>query len=86
MNINEVDFPEQLKSYVLKENDVKIVESKVIGTGEYGDVFEGFYKPRKEQVAVKLAKNSVDDIFAEAIISPENNRNRIDYKSFSILL
>jgi len=30
--------------------------------------FEGFYKTRKEQVAVKIAKKSVDDIFAEAII------------------
>ena len=33
-----------------------------------GDVYQGFYKSKKEQVAVKVTKNSADCIYEEAII------------------
>lgn len=68
VNINLVNFSEKLDGHILNVNDIEISESKVLGSGEYGNVFQGFYKPKGEQVAVKVAKKCVHEIFEEALI------------------
>ena len=42
MNFNIQRIPEQLEGLVLNGNDIKVVESKVIGSGEYNGVFFDF--------------------------------------------
>lgn len=42
---------EQIPDYKIKHEDIETI--RLIGSGAYGEVFEGIYKPTKEKVAIK---------------------------------
>ena len=63
------DAYKNLRAFELREKDIQINKSVILGQGEFGQVFSGIYKPSKTPIAIKITKTiSESNFIAEAEI------------------